>query len=226
MTLRTFLILLSCCAAPALPAGAQAATLDPLKPCYVSVSPEEREPVAIVGGGFTPGAHVDVTVDDEIAAAGLVVDGAGSLVTQVDSPHRPRGEREFTVALAERENPANRASAAARVTALAVSIRPRRADPGRRVRFRGRGFTADKGVYGHYLYAGQERGTVWLGRPEAPCGTFDVRRRQIPYRRPRPGPWTLQVDQQPRYSARPESVFVRVDIMVERVFRMPPPGSR
>lgn len=221
MTLRTPLILLSFSAALAVPALAQAATLQPLKPCYVSVSQEEREPVAIVGGGFTPGGHVDVRINGKLAAPGLVVDGAGNLVTEVDPPYRRRGERQFTVALVERENPANRVSAISRVTALAVSIQPRKADPHRRVRFRGRGFTADKGIYGHYLYAGQERGTVSLGRPETPCGRFQIRRRQIPYRRPRPGPWTLQVDQQPHYSARPDSVFVRVDITVERVLRTP-----
>ena len=60
------------------------------------------------------------------------------------------------------------------------------------------------------------RRTVRLARARrAPCGTFNVRRRQIPVK-PAVGRWTLQVDQQPSYSAEPVSVFVRLAITVSR----------
>jgi hypothetical protein len=224
MTLRTLAPILSALIALlALPAGAAAAvvTVQPLKPCYVSVTADEREAIVLMASGFTPGARVDVSIDGQPAVAGVGVDGAGGLVTQVEAPHQPKGERRFAVGLVERENPANRATVFSRVTALAVSVKPRRARPRHRVMLRGRGFTSEGGVFGHYTYAGQERATVWLARPKAPCGTFAVRRRQIPSRNPRPGLWTLQVDQQSAYSPRPESVFVRIDITVERVFRTP-----
>ena len=67
--------------------------------------------------------------------------------------------------------------------------------------------------------AGKLRKTVRLGKPRGACGTLNVRRRQIPIRRPRTGRWTLQVDNQPTYSARPESVFVASKITVRRVLR-------
>jgi hypothetical protein len=225
MTLRTPAPILSALfALLALPAGAAAAvTVQPLKPCYVSVSANEREAVVLMASGFTPGSHVDVSIDGQPALAAVGVDGAGGVVTQVEAPHQAKGERGFAVGLVERENPANRATVLSRVTALAVSIKPRRAHPRRRVLLRGRGFTDEGGVFGHYTYAGQERATVWLARPQKPCGTFAVRRRQIPSRNPRPGVWTLQVDQQSTYSPRPESVFVRIDITVERVFDAPRP---
>jgi len=47
-----------------------------------------------------------------------------------------------------------------------------------------------------------------------------VRKRQIPVKHPQTGTWTLQVDQQKRYSRAPASVFVRVSILVQRVFRL------
>jgi hypothetical protein len=89
------------------------------------------------------------------------------------------------------------------------------------VQFRGRGFTGDGRVYAHYLYKGKVRKTVTLSRTtRPPCGTFSVRKRQIPVKRPKTGTWTLQVDQQQRYSRAPASVFVRVSILVQRVFRL------
>jgi hypothetical protein len=86
------------------------------------------------------------------------------------------------------------------------------------VRFRGRGFTAQRPIWGHYVLRGHVRKTVrFARRPASACGTFSVRRRQIPLRDPPPGRWTLQVDQQRRWSRRPSSVFVPITITVERV---------
>ena len=61
------------------------------------------------------------------------------------------------------------------------------------------------------------RKTVRLKRRiDNPCGRFSVRRKQIPIKQPKIGKWTLQVDQQRRYSRAPDSVFVRVTIEVFR----------
>jgi hypothetical protein len=94
------------------------------------------------------------------------------------------------------------------------------------VRFRGRGFTGAGAVYGHYLYVRADgtrrlRRTVRLARPEGSCGTFAVRRRQIPLRRPRTGLWILQVDQQRDFADQPDSAKVEVEIRVSRTFRNP-----
>lgn len=204
----------------ALPGAAFPATLSPVKPCYVSVTSATREAVDVSGEGFTPNSKVDLSVDGSVALAGVQVDPAGNLPAQVlQAPYQPKGERAFPITASEQGNPST-ATLSPRVTALNLGIQPRRSRPSRRILFRGRGFTGASGVYAHYLFGGRVRKTVAFGRPNGPCGTFTVRRRQIPVRHPRTGSWTLQVDQQKRYSRAPASVFVRVSIVVQRVFRV------
>jgi hypothetical protein len=201
-------------------APAAAAAIEPLKRCYVSAGEEQerRETVSVHGSGFTANAAVDIAVDGVVQASG-VADAVGEFEAAVKAPHQARGQRPFTVTAAERGNPANVASATSNVTALTVNLRPRRASPGRRVRFRGRGFTGSGAVYGHYLFGGRERRSVRIARPRGDCGTFSVRRRQIPVRRPRTGDWTLQVDQRRDYSDSPGTNWVRLLIKVREIFR-------
>jgi len=208
-----------------LPGTAHAAALTPLKPCYISVTqrsgdrPPEitQERIDLGGNGFTPNALVDLSFDGKLDRT-IQADAAGNLPPQVlTSPYRARGEGPFTLAAAERGNPLNAVSLASRTTALVLRVRPREAEPRRRVRFTGRGFTDQRAVWAHYLHRGKVRKTVRLVRRiDNPCGSFSVRRRQIPIKRPGEGTWTLQVDQQKRYSRAPDSVFVRVTIEVFR----------
>jgi hypothetical protein len=221
MTTRLLGALLA--AALLLPASTQAATLNPLKPCYISVTqrtpgaPDQitREGLDLGGSGFTPNALVDVSFDGKLDRT-VQADATGSLPPQVlQSPYRARGEGPFTLTAAEQGNPANSVTLTSRTTALALRLRPREAVPRRRIRFSGRGFTEQKAVWAHYLYKGKVRKTVRLVRRiDNDCGRFSVRRKQIPVKNPRTGNWTLQVDQQRRYSRAPDSVFVRVKIEV------------
>ncbi len=209
-------------AALALPAGAQAAKLDqPLKPCYVSAG-NQREPIRVLASGFTPGAIVDVVVDgvpftnEEVRANGLgIVDG------EVLAPPQATGERPFTLTVTERDLTGNTVSTTSRVTALAVDTRPARARPSRRVMFSGRGFTGAGPVWAHYVFADAQRRRVRLAVPRGPCGTFRVRRRQMPIRRPRTGTWTLQADQQRSYAPTPATNVFRISITVTRTPRSP-----
>jgi hypothetical protein len=221
MTARLILAALVAFAAPAAPAAA-APTMQPLKPCYVSAgeAADRREPMQIVGSGFTPNAAVDVLIDGAAVASGAA-DPLGELEASVSAPYQDAGERAFTLSVVERDNPANVASTPSRVTALGMTLRPRQARPSKRVRFRGRGFTGRGPVYAHYLYAGRVRKTVRLGRPRGTCGTIFARRRQIPLRRPRTGDWTVQVDQRRDWAADPGTNWVRLLIKVRRVFRNP-----
>jgi hypothetical protein len=144
----------------------------------------------------------------------------GALIGSVQAPFQARGQRLFTLSITDNTNPALALSAQSLVTALDVRVTPGNARPSRRVRFRGRGFTGDApAVYAHYVRKGKLRKTVSLGTPQAPCGRVSVKRRQIPIKRPAVGRWTLQVDNQPFYSAEPLSVFVRLAIAVRRVPR-------
>jgi hypothetical protein len=205
-------------AAPVAPATA--ATLEPLKPCYVTAGevPRERENLRLVGDAFAPDSTVDIFVDGQLVTT-TRTDPVGAFSGEIDAPYQGIGERTFTLAVSDPVG--NVVTTAAQVTALDVTLFPRQARASSRVRFRGRGYTGPDPVYAHYVYGGEVRKTVQLGEATAPCGTFEVRRRQIPFRRPRVGEWTLQVDQQRRYSPHPASNYVRVPLTVRRVFRPP-----
>jgi len=201
-------------------APAQAAVLNPLNPCYASTGPatHELEDVVVSGEGFTPTWAVEVLVDGVVIAS-APTGSIGEFEVKVDAPYQPRGERAFTI---EVRDGATSVATQSRVTDLAVSMRPRRAAPNRRVRLRGRGFMRDAPVFAHYLFGGKERKTVRLGRPStAPCGTFRARRRQIPVKKPRTGRWIMQVDQKRAYAPEPDPVWVRLPINVVEVFREP-----
>jgi hypothetical protein len=207
-------------AAPA----AAAPTLEPLKPCYVTWDETEagREGVLLRGAGFTPNAVLDVYVDGVLALTGQA-NLVGDMEATVKAPFQMTGEREFSVTVLERDNPINAAGRLARVTELDVVLRPRTASPRSRVRYRGRGFTTPGAVYAHYIHRGKLRRTVRLARTTGACGTFSVRRRQLPIRRPRLGRWTIQVDQQRSYSPEPATNWVRMAISLREEFI--PPGQ-
>src|SRR5919199_5852954 len=158
-------------AVAAAPAAAAPRLRNTLKPCYVSVYRFAREPVAIDADGFTPGAEVQVSVDGAPQAT-PTADPNGEIAGQISAPWVSAGERLFTLQLAESNNPANTLVLHARVSALWVGITPARARPSRRVRFRGRGFTAQRPVFAHYWFRKRLRRTVSLGRPAGDCGLF------------------------------------------------------
>jgi hypothetical protein len=213
-----------------LPATAQAAALAPLKPCYISVTQTSpgtggggggitRESLDLAGNGFTAGSLIDVSFNGKLDRT-LQADAAGNLPPQIlQSPYQAKGQGTFTLTAAERGNPANTVALPSRTTALTLKLKPKRARPATRIRFKGAGFTAQKAVWAHYLYKGKVQKTVRLvKRIKNPCGTFSVKRKQIPIKRPKLGVWRLQVDQQKRYSRAPDGVNVRADIKVQKVF--------
>ena len=196
--------------------AAQAATLDPLRPCYRSVDEATREPVHIQAGGFTPGAAVNVSVDGIVVERDVVALPDGSVTGDVMAPYQRHGVRPFALTVTGRDRPVNTATAARRVTAVSMRLEPPDAEPSSRVGFLGRGFLDGAAVYGHYLRRDRLRKTVLLGRPEGPCGRLHVKRRQIPVRRPGMGRWTLQVDNRAEYAPQPPGAVVRVEITVKR----------
>lgn len=217
-------------AALAVPGAAHGAALAPLKQCYVSVTEKvegkteiTREMMDLTATGFTPSSLVDVSVNSRLRRT-VQADANGNLPVQsLESPYVASGQRGFSVTAMEKGNPANSATANSNASALSLGIMPKVARPSTRVRFRGRGFTRPLPVYAHYLLRGRARKTVMLKRTTAgPCGTFTVRKRQIPIRRVRTGKWLVQVDQQKAYSPTPDSVYVRFNIDVTRVFRLLP----
>ena len=217
------------------PAGAEAATIQPLKPCYVTAGSEgaqQTEGVPISAAGFTANSKVDlaVTLDGEsyMTLAGLQTDPAGNLnvaAEQLGAPWVARGIHEFVLTLTEHANPANTVSASSKTTALGLGVKPRRARPSRTIRFKGSGFTAPKAVYAHYVYKKKLKKTVRMVRRTGTCGSWIAHRPQIPVNDPKPGVWTVQFDQSRKYiDASKEgnaldSVFVRLGISVTLVPR-------
>ncbi len=212
-------MLIAIAAALIAPQAAPAATIAPLKACYRSVDQNTRENVRVQAEGFTPGSTIDVAIDGAIVRSDVTALPDGSVLGDVTAPYRARGERPFSISVTERDRPATTVTATSRVTALALRLKPRKAKPSRKVRFIGRGFTDGTRVYGHYVRARKLRRTVDFGAPQGACGTIDVKRRQIPIRKPKTGRWTLQVDNQRDYATQPITVFVRVAITVRRVLR-------
>jgi hypothetical protein len=212
--LAATIVLLAALAAPA----QAVVTMSPLKPCYVSDGdlPTQRERILVHATGFSPLAALTLQIDGATVATGIS-DAFGVANASVPAPFEGRDEHDFTLVIFENQNFRNNALATSRVTNLAVTLRPRRARPSRRVRFNGRGFTADAPVYGHYVFGGKVRRTVrFVDRPVMPCGVFHARGKQIPVRKPHVGTWTLQVDQQRHYSPQPVTNAQRVIIRVRK----------
>lgn len=207
--------------AAVLPAApAVGAELAPLKPCYVSSGADvtARESVHVRVSGFTPYSEVAVLLDG-VEVVRPRTDAVGHAEAMVAAPYRAEGEGEFAITVHEPANPAGAVSATTRVTALATELEPATARPSDRVRFHGRGYTGGGAVYAHYVLRGEQRRTVRLAKPRGACGTFSVRRRQIPLRRSIVGRWLVQVDQKRRYSEDPGTNWVRLMIRVRRIFR-------
>lgn len=208
--------------------AAAAPTLSKIKSCYVSVRIDRAtgqaitESVALRGSGFTANSRVDVSIDGVDAVTGVQIDGNGNLPPgAIKAPYIRKGSRKFVVTVTEQGNPAQTVSTPSRVTALRVDVKPSRARPRSRITFRGTGFTGkQRTIWAHYVRGNSRKAkkTVRLGRAKGVCGSFKVKRRQFPFT-PRTGTWTVQIDQQKRYSKRPNSVFVRLQIVVRRILR-------
>ena len=199
-------------------AAAQTPTLAPLRPCYATAGPDptERQLVNIDARGFTPNGTATVAVDGTVFQSNVALDPAGAFQGTIPAPFQPIGQRPFTLAVTDNANPALAVSAQSLVTAIDVKVTPKNARPSRRVRFRGRGFTKGPAVYAHYLRRGKLRKTVLLATPAAPCGTFDVRRRQLPVKQPQTGRWFVQIDQDAVWHRTPSGVSFRLTIDVTR----------
>lgn len=231
MSFRTFAASGALLIALAVPAAAEAATIAPLeKACYVTAGTRanpQGEGVKLVASGFTPNSLVDLAIDGQVLEAGLQTDANGAIgdlsPLVIAAPFIKRGSGDFTVSLTEQGNPANTASVVGRHTALGVKVKPKRAEPSKKIRFTGAGFTQDKPVYAHYVFNGKLKRTVKMSGNPNSCGEWKKRAQQIPVNDPSTGIWTVQFDQLKKYKNPANggtfnSVFVQLRISVTRVF--------
>jgi hypothetical protein len=207
-------LLVAACLCFGLLAGpAAAATVEDLKPCYVSAgsTDAERETIVVRGEGFTQVSTVEVLFDGVVMGSALT-GSIGEFELRLPAPFQRVGQRPVTVTVRDAVQQVVKTT---RVTNLAMTVKPRNATPDQRVRMRGRGFTLRLPVFAHYLFGGELQRTVRLARRSTePCGTFDVRRRLIPIENARAGRWIMQVDQRRAYSPEPDPVWVRRPVVV------------
>src|SRR5438552_14807738 len=98
------------CAVPALACAGPAVAapvMQPLKPCYVSVKPDLREPIDLRAGGFTPNSTVAVSING-VHQTDVPADSTGAVSGPgIVAPFQPAGIAPFAVTLAEQGAPQN-----------------------------------------------------------------------------------------------------------------------
>jgi hypothetical protein len=197
-----------------LPASAFGASIGlvPRKSCYRS-----GEQVFLGGTGFTANTPAEVTLDRK-SLGRTTADGQG-MIRGLLSLGAVRGERKRLLAVTDQANAANYGALTLRATDVAVSVKPRRAGPGRAVRFKARGFTNSKRLYAHIRRGRRYRRNVGIGRLNGACRKLS-RKKRIFSLGTRPGVYTVQFDGKRRYSkkTRPRILY-RVTIFQRLVHR-------
>jgi hypothetical protein len=197
----------------ALPASASAANiaLVPHKNCY-----RAGEQVFLGGMGFTANSPAEVTLDRK-SLGQTIADGQG-VIRGVLSLGLITGERNRLLAVTDQANTANFGSLTLHATGVAVSVKPKRAGPGRAVRIKARGFTDSKRLYAH-IRRGRYHRNVGIGRLKGACRKLS-RRKRVFSAGTRPGVYIAQFDGKRRYSkkTRPRILY-RVTIFRHLVRR-------
>lgn len=198
MIRRSLLPLAALGAAAALPATAHGAAVAVDRPCYI-----EQQPMAISGTGFTPGA--DVSVETEQVFAFGTSDPVGNfLFTSETAPIVPTvvpDAKTFTLTAKEGQVPV--ASTTFQVANFAFEVKPSRARPTSKVRYRFSGWPQGANVYVHVRRNGRTIGTTKLGKALGPCGRLSTRARFMPVRKGRvpSGTYRYQFDTTQKYSS-------------------------
>jgi hypothetical protein len=197
------------------PATASAATLtvDPALPCYGS-----GHSVNLIGTGFSPNLTdgIAVTKDGE-SIGSLSTDASGAFNGSLRLGQR-NGRRTSTYMATDTTNPTLTASTQITVSEADVTLRPKSGSPGRRVRIKAVGFTANGGkrLWAHVTRNGKTR-NLPVGRLTGACKGLTKKRRLL--RRGSPvGVYIVQFDAFRNYKER-RAQSVGFTITVRRVVR-------
>ena len=137
-------------------------------------------------------ALIDVAIDGAVVRSDVAGDCRTATSRRRRRPRRTvaRGERGRSRSPStERDHPAtDRRRRAARVTALALRSKPAHA-PGRRARSASAAAASPtaRGSTPTTCATASCAGPCGFGAPQGACGTFDVKRRQFPFRKPKTG---------------------------------------
>ena len=186
----TMAVVLAAGAPPAL--GAPTLNADPAKGCY-----RDREPVNLLGGGFTPNGTVTIARNGEPLSPTLKVDSAGSFLGQLQLA-QGSGQSRRTYTATDSANPMLVAETALTVSAIEVKVRPDTGKPGKVLRISARGFTDGTTLYAHIVRKKRLR-TVRIGRLKGRCAKVVARKRLFAANAPL-GTYRVQFDTKRKYA--------------------------
>jgi hypothetical protein len=174
----------------AVPAAANAATLDAGRSCYFN-----DKLVRLSGSGYAPESPITFTVNGRQLGETVTSDSAGDFLVRYDPP-RANTERRLVIRATDSEGES------ARTTIFITRKRRVTANPDSstnvrtwRAVFRLFGFGSGRGFL-HYIDPdGNHQRTVGLGELQGPCGRLKTgERRVMPFDDPQFGVWKLQFD--------------------------------
>jgi hypothetical protein len=174
-------------------AAAQAATLaiGPARPCQLS-----GQKVNMLGGGYTPSSYVDFTIDGK-SLGSLPTDPSGSLAGQITLGSL-KGVKSHALVATDQANPALTASTSFMGTTRQVTVKPKHARAGKKLKLKGYGFLNGGKVYMHVRRGGYAADAK-VGKPKGVCGTWSGKRHVVPSSAAS-GVYHVQFDQKKRYS--------------------------
>jgi hypothetical protein len=174
-------------AATAATANAATLTLDPQKGCYLSGTT-----ATLTGAGFTAGAPVTLTQDGQPAGT-PTADTAGGFAGQYGFADL-KAVKTHTITGTDGTNTASVSFVG---TTQQVATKDSRGKPGKKKKLRGYGFIFGKKAFMHVRGHGIKKNT-FLARPDAPCGTFTVRKAFVTSNAP-VGKYRVQFDHKKGY---------------------------
>jgi hypothetical protein len=200
-TATAFTLTLAGLAAATGVAHAQAGvSITPVKPCYVN-----GDQVTAALSGFTPGGSATVLLDKQNLGS-VPIDAAGAFTAPLTLGGF-RGVKPHTLTATDTTNPALTATFGFRGAAHEVTVRPKKARAGKRLRLRGSGFAVGAPVYMHVRNHGLKTDKRVARAARGPCGTFRARTRVVPSDADS-GRYRVQFDNKRRFSKRTKPKLV------------------
>jgi hypothetical protein len=184
--------------------------LVPAKSCYRS-----GEHVTLGGNGFTPNNSAAVALDGK--QLGFASSNPQGLLLGRITLGTIRGERNRVLTAVDQANQANVGTVTLHQSGVAVSVKPRKAGPGKRVRIKAYGFTGFRRLYAH-VRRGRFHRNVGLGRLTGNCRKLS-RRVRVFSAATRPGIYKVQFDGKRRYSKKTTPAITYRVTIFRRIIR-------
>jgi hypothetical protein len=184
-------------------------SIQPPKPCYVN-----GEQVTAALSGFTPGGSATVMLDKQNLGS-VPIDAAGAFAAPLTLGGF-KGVKPHTLTATDTTNPALTATFGFTGTAFQVTVRPKKARAGTKLRLRGSGFAVGQPVYMHVRNHGLKTDKRVTRAAGGPCGTFSTRTRVVPSNADS-GKYRVQFDNVRRYSKRTEPKLVGTMTVTRRI---------